>query len=56
MKLSEYLKQPPRFQLAKRLHALNGGVTVSVLVLVGLMRQVKIPLPAGFSFSFLPPR
>ena len=55
MKLSEYLKQPPEFQLAKRLHALNGIVTVSVLVLVGLMRQVKIQLPAGFSFSFLPP-
>jgi len=30
-------------------------VTVAVLLLVGLMRRVKITLPAGWDFGFLPP-
>lgn len=30
-------------------------ITGLVLVLVGLMRRVKIPLPEGIDFSFLPP-
>ena len=55
MTLSDYLKQPPNFRLAKRLHGLNVVVTISVLVLVGLMRRVKLPLPDGFDLGFLPP-
>ncbi|MEZ4987649.1 MAG: DUF420 domain-containing protein [Saprospiraceae bacterium] len=39
----------------KKLKTLTWIVTGLVLVLVGLMRQVKIPLPEGMSFSFLPP-
>ena len=42
-------------QLAKRLNALAWVVTAIVLILVGLMRRVKIPLPEGWDFSFLPP-
>ncbi len=42
-------------QLAKRLNRLAWLITVVVLVLVGLMRRVKIPLPQGWDFSFLPP-
>jgi putative membrane protein len=42
-------------QLAKRLNVWAWVVTGAVLVLVGLMRQVKIPLPEGWDFSFLPP-
>ncbi len=30
-------------------------ITFLVLVLVGLMRRVKVPLPEGLDFSFLPP-
>ena len=42
-------------KLAKKLRAWAWVITVAVLSLVGLMRQVKIPLPEGVSFSFLPP-
>jgi len=42
-------------QLAKQLNIGAWIVTVVVLVLVGLMRQVKIPLPEGVDLSFLPP-
>lgn len=39
----------------KKLKTLTWIVTGLVLVLVGLMRRVKIPLPEGIDFSFLPP-
>ena len=39
----------------KRLKTFTWIVTGLVLVLVGLMRRVKIPLPEGVDFSFLPP-
>lgn len=39
----------------KQLKTLTWIVTGLVLVLVGLMRRVKIPLPEGMDFSFLPP-
>jgi putative membrane protein len=42
-------------QLQKRLNIGAWVVTAAVLFLVGLMRQVKIPLPAGWDLSFLPP-
>jgi putative membrane protein len=42
-------------KLAKKLKVWAWIITVAVLSLVGLMRQVKIPLPEGVSFSFLPP-
>lgn len=42
-------------QLSKRLNAWAWIVTGAVLLLVGLMRRVKIPLPDGWDFSFLPP-
>ncbi|MBK7475479.1 MAG: DUF420 domain-containing protein [Haliscomenobacter sp.] len=41
--------------LSKKLNAAAWVLTVVVLVLVGLMRQVKIALPEGVSLSFLPP-
>ena len=42
-------------QLAKQLNIAAWIVTGAVLALVGLMRQVKIPLPEGWDFSFLAP-
>ncbi len=42
-------------KLEKRLNTLAWIVTGIVLILVGLMRQVKIPLPEGVDLSFLPP-
>lgn len=41
--------------LAKRLNVYAWIVSAAVLFLVGLMRQVKIDLPAGWDMSFLPP-
>lgn len=41
--------------LAKRLQVWAWVITGAVLFLVGLMRQVKIPLPEGVDLSFLPP-
>ena len=42
-------------QLAKKLNIGAWIVSAAVLLLVGLMRQVKITLPAGVDLSFLPP-
>ncbi|MCH2083197.1 MAG: DUF420 domain-containing protein [Saprospiraceae bacterium] len=42
-------------KLEKKLNVAAWIVTGAVLILVGLMRQVKIPLPDGWDFSFLPP-
>lgn len=52
---SEWLARPPRDELAKRLRVGAWILTAAILVLVGLMRRVKIPLPEGVSLSFLPP-
>jgi putative membrane protein len=41
--------------LAKKLNTAAWIVTGVVLLLVGLMRRVKLPLPEGWDFSFLPP-
>lgn len=41
--------------LEKRLNTLAWIVSGAVLVLVALMRRVKISLPEGWDFSFLPP-
>ncbi len=45
----------PDLKLARRLNAAAWIVTAAVLMLVGLMRRVKIPLPDGWDVSFLPP-
>ena len=50
-----WLARPPREELSKRLGIAAWILTAAVLGLVGLMRQVKIPLPDGVSLSFLPP-
>ncbi|HMO38031.1 MAG TPA: DUF420 domain-containing protein [Saprospiraceae bacterium] len=42
-------------QLEKRLNIGAWVVTAAVLFLVALMRRVKIALPEGWDFSFLPP-
>lgn len=41
--------------LEKKLNVVAWIVTVVVLLLVGMMRRIKIPLPEGWDFSFLPP-
>lgn len=41
--------------LAKKLNTWAWIVSILVLFLVGLMRRVKIQLPEGWSFDFLPP-
>ena len=54
----EYLKREPKLALSKTLKITAWVLTAVVLGLVGLMqnpRGPKIPLPEGFSFSFLPP-
>lgn len=42
-------------RLAKRLNSAAWILTGIVLLLVGMMRRVKIPLPDGWDLSFLPP-
>lgn len=41
--------------LARKLNIAAGIFSVVVLLLVGLMRRVKIALPEGMDFGFLPP-
>jgi putative membrane protein len=50
-----WLARPPRDELARKLRIAAWILTAAVLALVGLMRQIKIPLPEGVSLSFLPP-
>jgi putative membrane protein len=52
---TEWLSRPPRGELAKKLRVAAWVLTAAILVLVGLMRRIKIPLPEGVSLSFLPP-
>ena len=50
------LKELPENQeLLRKLKVAVWVITAAVLGLVMLMREVKIPLPDGFSLSFLPP-
>jgi putative membrane protein len=51
----EWLSRPPREDLSRKLGIVAWGLTAVVLGLVGLMRTVRIPLPEGMSFAFLPP-
>lgn len=44
----------PNTRLARKLNIGAIVVSIIVLLLVGLMRQVKIQLPAGWDLSFLP--
>jgi putative membrane protein len=52
---AQWLSRPPREDLSKRLGIAAWILTAVVLGLVGMMRRVKIPLPEGVDFSFLPP-
>lgn len=52
---TQWLSRPPREELSKKLGIAAWILTTVVLALVGLMRRVKIPLPEGVDFSFLPP-
>lgn len=53
----EWLSRPPQEALSKKLGVIAWILTGMVLILVGMMRrpELKIPLPDGFSFDFLPP-
>ncbi|MBK1884323.1 DUF420 domain-containing protein [Luteolibacter pohnpeiensis] len=50
-----WLSQAPNEALSKKLGIGAWILTAAVLILVGLMRVVKIPLPEGVSLSILPP-
>jgi putative membrane protein len=49
-----YLGKPSRDELARRLMLPVWILTAVVLGLVVAMRRIKIPLPEGWDFSFLP--
>lgn len=55
MATDNFLLKTPNTKAAKQLNLLAWIVTVAVLFLVGLMRQVSLPLPDGWDLSFLPP-
>jgi putative membrane protein len=52
---SEWLARAPQDGLAKKLRVAAWVLTAVILLLVGMMRRIKIPLPDGVSLSFLPP-
>jgi len=52
---SEWLARPPQDGLAEKLRIGAWILTAAILVLVGLMRRIKIPLPESVDLSFLPP-
>ncbi|BCU79145.1 DUF420 domain-containing protein [Luteolibacter sp. LG18] len=53
----EWLSRTPDEALSKKLGIVTWVLTAVVLILVGLMRrpELRIPLPEGWSFTFLPP-
>ena len=53
----KYLQREPKLALSRTLKITAWLLTAIVLVLVGMMRrpELKIALPDGFSFGFLPP-
>lgn len=51
----QWLARPPQEALSKKLGIVAWILTAAVLGLVMVMRGVKIPLPEGWSFAFLPP-
>jgi putative membrane protein len=52
---TQWLQRQPQTELAKKLGIAAWILTALILLLVGMMRRVKIPLPDGISLSFLPP-
>lgn len=52
--LEAFRQKEPNLALAKKLTVVTWILTAVVLLLVGLMRQVKIDLPEGMSLGFLP--
>lgn len=52
---AEWLSRPPKEELSKKLGIAAWILSAAVLVLVVLMRGPKIPIPEGWSFTFLPP-
>ena len=53
--LSTYLQREPLTNLAKKLTTAAWIVTSAVLVLVAAMGRIKIELPTGVDFAWLPP-
>ena len=53
----QWLSRPANEALSKKLGLIAWVLTAVVLVLVGLMRrpELRITLPEGWSFAFLPP-
>ena len=51
----DFLQRPPNVQRLKTLKICAWVVTALVLVLVGLMRELKFDLPGGQRLDFLPP-
>ena len=55
MSNTAFLQKTPNEELSKKLNIAAWVVTVVVLLLVGMMREVKIPLPEGWDLHFLVP-
>lgn len=53
--IQEYRNREANEKLAKKLTVLVWAVSILVLVLVVLMREIKLPLPKNLSLDFLPP-
>ena len=53
--INQLKELPENLQLLRKLKVAVWVISAAVLGLVMLMREVKIPLPDGFSLSFLPP-
>jgi putative membrane protein len=54
MNFNEHIKREPNIPLAKRLNIGVYVISAAVLLLVALMREIQLELPAGWSLSFLP--
>lgn len=53
--LNQWLTRAPREELSKKLGVAAWILSAVVLLLVVVMQKIKLPLPHGWSTSFLPP-
>ena len=51
----EQLSQPVKTKLAKTLERIAWAISIIVLGVVGMMRQIRFELPDGVNLDFLPP-
>lgn len=52
---TRWLRRPPQTALSKKLSIAAWILSAVILLMIGVMQKIRLPLPNGWSTSFLPP-